>query len=299
MIEPVRLAAFDWIQQQISIYGDDIPRKILESGFEFQSNKISLVGPQGIWKPKVLKLPISITTISNGPYNDSLDTNEGLLNYKYRGTDPNHSSNKGMRELMNQKIPLIYFLSVVKGFYLAAFPVFIIQENPKTFSFTITVEDASYIKGQDQLILTEESPEYSRRSYLTSSVKQRLHQRSFRERVLSAYKKQCALCRLKHPELLDAAHIIPDNEVLGDPIIQNGISLCKIHHAAFDKNILGITPDYIIKVREDILAETDGPMLKFGLQSMQNQKLNLPSKKNEWPDQERLYIRYQRFNNAS
>ena len=92
-----------------------------------------------------------------------------------------------------------------------------------------------------------------KRSYNTIQTITRLHQRSFRERVLRAYQNQCTLCRLRHKELLDAAHIIADSEDSGEPVIQNGLSLCKIHHAAYDKHILGITPDYIIKVRTDIL----------------------------------------------
>ena len=134
-----------------------------------------------------------------------------------------------------------------------------------------------------------------RRAYLTANIKQRIHQRSFRERILAAYHNQCALCRLRHAELLDAAHIIPDSEELGLPIIQNGLSLCKIHHAAFDNHIIGISPDYIIKVRKDILYETDGPMLKYGIQSLENNKIILPQNKNNQPDRERLDIRFQRF----
>jgi len=109
-----------------------------------------------------------------------------------------------------------------------------------------------------------------RRAYATINTEVRLHQQGFRFRVLTAYQHQCSLCRLKHPELLDAAHIIGDKEDIGDPIVQNGLSLCKIHHAAFDKNILGINPDYHIHVRNDILHETDGPMLKYGLQALEH-----------------------------
>lgn len=126
-------------------------------------------------------------------------------------------------------------------------------------------------------------------------LKVRLHQQSFRERVLTAYRDQCALCRLKHRELLDAAHIISDSEPDGLPIVPNGLTLCKIHHAAFDVNIIGITPDYEIKVRKDVLEEIDGPMLKYGIQSMDGQKMMLPRSKSNQPDQDRLDVRYQRF----
>jgi predicted restriction endonuclease len=49
-----------------------------------------------------------------------------------------------------------------------------------------------------------------RRAYVTATFPRRLHQVAFRERVLRAYAERCALCRLRHQELLDAAHITPD-----------------------------------------------------------------------------------------
>ena len=49
-----------------------------------------------------------------------------------------------------------------------------------------------------------------------TATKQRLHQSTFREMVISAYNNKCSLCELKHRELLDAAHIIPDAEEYGD-----------------------------------------------------------------------------------
>ncbi len=49
------------------------------------------------------------------------------------------------------------------------------------------------------------------------------------------------LCRLKHRELLDAARIIPDNMPEGKSTIDNGLSLCKLHHSAYDAFIIGVT----------------------------------------------------------
>ncbi|MFH1160808.1 MAG: hypothetical protein V1733_07660 [bacterium] len=69
----------------------------------------------------------------------------------------------------------------------------------------------------------------------------------------------------------------------------------KIHHAAFDKNIIGINQGYQIKVREDILQEEDGPMLKYGLQSLESQQIILPKHKKDYPDRERLEIRFRTF----
>jgi predicted restriction endonuclease len=67
------------------------------------------------------------------------------------------------------------------------------------------------------------------------AVKQRLHQASFREAVITAYNGRCALSGLPEPLLLDAAHIVADrHEQLGQPVVPHGIPLSKIHHAAFD-----------------------------------------------------------------
>jgi len=81
----------------------------------------------------------------------------------------------------------------------------------------------------------------------------------FRQRVLRAYQQCCAICRLRHDELLEAAHILPDGHPLGEPVIPNGLALCKLHHAAFDLYLIGVTPDLEVTVRLDVLEEIDGP----------------------------------------
>ena len=106
----------------------------------------------------------------------------------------------------------------------------------------------------------------ARRQYVTAVVRQRLHQRGFRERVLRAYQQCCAICRLRHDALLEAAHTLPDIHLFDEPVVPNGLALCKLHHAAFDAYIIGVTPDLEVTVRLDVLQEIDGPMLQHGLQ---------------------------------
>jgi len=292
MDDQIRLAAFEWLDKQTTIYGDVLSREILANGFYFNGERITLLGPQGIWKPKIMTYPLSITSIQGSLYED-INTPEGFLKYKYRGTDPNHPDNKGLRSLISLKKPLIYFLSIVKGKYLVTWPVYIINDNIKDLVFTVAVDDVKSVKKEYEQV--GEDATYYRRSYLTSTIQTRVHQRSFRERVLLAYQNHCALCNIKHVELLDAAHIIADKEDIGDPIIPNGLALCKIHHAAFDNNFIGINSDYVIKIRTDLLLETDGPMLRYGIQSLNNAKLILPPNKIHWPDRERLERRFSAF----
>ncbi|MFC1818245.1 HNH endonuclease [Thermodesulfobacteriota bacterium] len=299
----IRLKAFDWLSKQVEIHGDVLPRQILAEGFEFDGNRVPLLGPQGIFKPRVFQqIPISITTTLSGPYDDSFDQ-DGLLQYRYRGTDPNHRDNIGLKLAAKHRIPLIYFHAIVPGKYLAVWPIYIIKADDISLTFTVAVDDATFVSRAtqedfDTLRGADSADDDARRRYITASVRQRLHQRSFRERVLHAYRGQCAFCRLKHEELLDAAHIIPDSDPGGDPLVKNGMALCKIHHAAFDKYFLGVRPDYLIEVRPDILLEHDGPMLQHGLKGLHEKRIILPTKKIQRPDPELLDQRYMIFKKA-
>ena len=285
----------------MEIHGDVLPRSILEKGFTMNNQVITLVGAKGIWKPKVFEIiPLTITTVAGGPYDDAF-SKDGFLVYRYRGTNKEHPDNVGLREAMYNQTPLIYFHGIARSKYLAVWPVFVIGDSPELLSFKIAVDeplslDTYFNKSLSGGILgISEDSTYYRRNYITSTIKARLHQKSFRERVLDAYNQQCAFCRLKRAELLDAAHIIPDTEEFGEPLVRNGLSLCKIHHATFDSNLIGVTPDYRIEVRKDLLQENDGPMLLHGIQELHKKTIVLPKYKELWPDRERLEMRFNKF----
>ena len=53
--------------------------------------------------------------------------------------------------------------------------------------------------------------------------------------MLRAYRYQCAFCNLRHGELLDAARITPDSALHGEPVVSNGMSMGRLHDAAFDR----------------------------------------------------------------
>ena len=297
MDELIRTAAFQWVEKQVNLHGGFIPRRLLDQGFEFQGKRITLTGPQGIWKPAVMELPLSIYSRPDGPYPD-FRMDDGFLVYRYRGTDPNHNDNVGLRTAMHRRIPLIYFYRVEEGKCLAEWPVYVEEDHPEELAFIVSIGAHSVVYKEQELQqgqLFFETEEQLYRRYTTTEAIQRLHQAEFRVRVLSAYKEQCSFCHLRHIQLLDAAHIIPDGEDGGEPIVPNGLSLCKIHHAAFDNNIVGVNPDYQIIVREDVLEEIDGPMLKYGIQEMHKQKMILPGKRDNWPDRNRLEVRFKCF----
>jgi putative restriction endonuclease len=139
-------------------------------------------------------------------------------------------------------------------------------------------------------------PAAPERRYALREVKARLHQASFREAVLAAYGGRCAISHLPEPRLLDAAHIVWDaDEQYGQPVVTNGLPLTKIHHAAFDANLIGIDPDYRIHVSDRLLEIHDGPFLELGLKRIAGTLIDLPRRIEDRPDRDRLALRFEEF----
>lgn len=250
---------------------------------------------RGIHKPANLNAALSIKTTytkpgKTPPYED-LVGEDGFARYKYEGLDPNHFANRSLRACLENQLPLVYFIGIAPGIFIARFPIFIIAESAQKHEFTLSFDRSE--KGFDSPSLSE-----TERRYALRQTKSRIHQPVFRQQVLRAYRSTCAVCRLKHVELLDAAHIVGDSRPEGKAIVPNGIALCKLHHAAYDRNLLGIRPDYRVEISRTLLLEVDGPLLKHGLQEMNGTTLTVPSAKNAKPDPNRLEIRYQDFLNA-
>ena len=301
--EPVRAAAFAFLADQARIRGEAwppvLPRSVLQAGFEYDGQKVPLVGPQGIFKPAAMpgKIPLSLFTAPptlhrDAPYDDEFGY--GHLIYRYRGTNPGHHENVGLRLAVKTQTPLIYFHGIVPSYYLAIWPVYIVGDQPERLAFTVAFEPGDVAAHPEVELMVEDA----KRAYAQRVVLQRLHQAGFRERVLAAYRRCCALCRLHHSPLLDAAHIIADGQPRGEPVVSNGLSLCKLHHAAFDANIIGVRPDRVVEVRRDILNETDGPMLLHGLQAVHGTRIWTPRSPGLQPSSDRLEERYEEFRRA-
>lgn len=230
------------------------------------------------------------------PYGDDVG-DDGLLRYRYFGGpgDERVHFNAGLRRAFREGLPLIYFQGVQRGLYQALAPVVILGDDPATRTFTIVCDDIELVRPDLPAAIADDV----RRRYGTQLALRRLHQAAFRRNVLDAYADSCAVCRLKIKGLLDAAHIIGDRHPLGDPVVPNGLALCKIHHAAFDQNIIGIRPDAVVELNRELLVATDGPMLRHGLQDVHRAALWVPHAPGKRPDPERLQVRYDEFRRAS
>lgn len=293
----IRTAAFAYLDR-ITTGGEQPVTWAELQRFTFSGQQVHLVSQQGIFKPKELDLPISIRTAPprtdrDRPYADE-ETGEGLILYRYRGTDPNHHENRLLRAAMYSSTPLIYLRGISKGLYVADGAV-VLDDEPSELAFLVQPLPLNSVAiGTATEERDWDAP--ARRHYL-ATVKRRTEQGAFRASVMNAYRSRCSICRLGHEELLDAAHIKPDSQG-GPSIVTNGLSLCKIHHAAYDHHILGVRPDHVAEIRTDVLAEVDGPMLRYGLQAVHGQKLHLPRSQFKRPNPEWVEERYEAFRGA-
>jgi putative restriction endonuclease len=215
-----------------------------------------------------------------------------MVDYAFMGENPDAPDNRWLKEAFENQVPIIYFLGIAPGRYQAILPAFIggwdRPSRRAQISFGIS----------EQSSLTPPATDTERR-YALRAVKQRLHQASFREAVITAYRGRCALSGLPEPMLLDAAHIVEDrHELLGQPSVRNGIPLSKIHHAAFDAHLIGIDPDYRLHVSERLLTQRDGPMLE-AIKGLNGGLLRLPKRIRDHPDRDRLALRFDRFKAAA
>ena len=272
--------------------GDGMLSRAELGSFSYGNQQVRVIDSQGgLWNPGAawpfevkLRATLSINTTKSGTYQDQ-EVSGGLWRYDYQAGS-SAGKNTKLRAALEFGFPLLWFQQQDNGRYVP-YRVFIVQDFP---------EQGYCLMAPDQyLYLAAKSESSIERRYAVREMKVRLHQPAFRARVISAYETRCAICQLRHGRLLDAAHVTPDSEAESSTAITNGLALCKIHHAAYDVNILGINSDYVVKVREDVLHEIDGPMLKHGLVEMHDREIWLPVKAENRPDKERLATRFDNF----
>lgn len=299
----MRLAAFEHVRRLSELH-NHLTSKELSPGFDFGGERIPLINPRrGIFKPRQMRHLLSIKTVFPSPgarvwYDDQREVHRQIfesdeaVDYAFMGQDPNAADNRWLREAFENQIPVIYFLGVAPGRYRAMMPTFISGWDRDSLKARIVFG----VPDQDDLAPPQSAPE---RRYALRTVKQRLHQDSFREAVIAAYDGRCAVSRLPEQRLLDAAHIVADNdERLGQPVVQNGLPLSKIHHAAFDAHLIGIDPDYRLHVSDRLLDQHDGPLLE-ALKQLKGERLHLPGRTRDYPDRDRLARRFERFRDAA
>jgi len=299
----IRTVAFEHVRNLRDVHGE-LTSSQLAAGFPFNGQRIPLINPQrGIFKPQQMTNLLSIRTVFPAKgrkvwYDDQTEAHKQIfasdetVDYAFMGTDPNAADNRWLREAFENQTPIIYFLGTAPGRYQPMLPTFIVGWSARALKAKL----AFGLPDQPELTAPENAIE---RRYALREVKQRLHQSTFREALIAAYGGRCALSGLPAPDLLDAAHIIADrDELMGQPVIPNGLALSKLHHAAFDTHLIGIDPDYRVHVSDRLMTLKDGPQLE-ALKELDGGMIVRPGRQRDCPDRERLAVRFERFRSVA
>lgn len=262
--------------------------KQISAGFEFQGRKVFLANKaRGIFKPEQLAdaaLSIKTTIPRAGRiarYDDQIASNEPYFAYKYQGDSASSNSpdNVYLRNCLIRGLPVIYFYGVSESVYD---PIICIVARDIPSKGVFHVEPAEFGEAwplRHSMVADAPMQTSFEREYAVTMTKRRLHQDKFRELILHAYRERCAVCSLPGRLLLDAAHLVPDADSRGEASAANGLCLCKLHHAAFDSHMFGISPAKIIHVKDNIMDTRDGELFEVGLRSIQGRYLAEPRSK--------------------
>lgn len=306
----LRRWALEHILGLVERYDGLIHLDVLRQGFPIPNGRLSYGSfYDGIHRPKEFGGAAALSLVTtppkdrqDAPYDDGYDELTRTFTYRYRRprTDSPRArlaaaaDNRAMRAAFELGVPLIYFNGIAPSQYSPVAPIYLTHDDP----VNEVVEFQAALPVPDAAPLEVAADEITRR-YATRQAHFRLHQHRFRQTILRAYNTQCAVCRLREAPLLQAAHIIQDPDPEGLATVANGIALCAIHHLAYDRNLLGISPDGLVHIASRLLEEIDGPMLRVGLQGFHGETIGMPRRRQDRPDQDRLEIRFARFQSVA
>lgn len=291
--DDVRSSCFASLDVLCARYGEEVPYPGgLAAGFNFRGRKIPFLSTQkGIFRAAAQTGPaaLAIQTSWKSPYGDT-ETESGYR-YAYRAGPIDQPDNRALRAAFTLRVPIVHFVATRPNYYKPLYPCFVTEDDPADRWVLVSPGRIVGPLDEQEPVIVEDPLE---RQYVFRETRVRVHQARFRGRVIPAYRNLCAICRLKEPRLLDAAHIVSDVQVHGGPVISNGVSLCSIHHRAFDEEFVGISPDFEVHISHRLLEEEDGPMLEV-LKGFHGQPIELPQRRAWHPDRERLAERFERF----
>lgn len=295
--EGVRTACFLALDLLRERFGDELPYQGgLDQKFWYEGIRVPFFQRmKGIHRARIQagRAALAVLTSYKSPYGDE-ETEDGFL-YDYRAGSIDQPDNHALREACELRVPIVYFRGTRPGWYHAEYPCYVEDDDP--VAKRVLIRPGRIVRGLDEP-QTWPIEDLIERRYAVRETRVRLHQAGFRGRVLPAYRHQCAVCRLKETRLLDAAHILGDPDPGGVASVSNGLSLCTIHHRAFDQDLVGVSPDYKVHVARRLLDDDDGPMLDL-LKGAEGTAIVVPRQMRSRPDQELLAARFGRFRSAA
>ena len=165
----------------------------------------------------------------------------------------------GNREIIRQTLIYVYLLDFKGGI-----------EN--------LIAEGQQITEYGQLLINEvEHPFSSQKPTAPIPAESPIRSAGFRQVIMGLYDYTCAVCELRIVTMdgesaTDAAHIIPFRISKSDDV-RNGISLCKLHHWAFDKGLISLNETYQVVVSP---LMSDRRPTEWMLTAFQDKPIRLP-----------------------
>ena len=291
--ESLRIACFLALDALRARFGDDVPwsrsGEGLGQGFVFEGRRVAFGSQPGIYRARQQRGPAALTikTSIDDPYGDLDHRTEDGLWYAYQSGPMDNHHNQALLAAYALGVPVAYFEATAKACYHVEYPCYVIDNDQHARRVRVVVGH------RPDGVIPQLADDPIERRYAERLVLTRLHQAHFRRRVLNAYSARCAVCSLREQRLLDGAHIVEDRREGGIAAVRNGLSLCTIHHRAFDSDLVGVSPDYEVRVAQRLRDDIDGPMLDL-LKRAHGSLIRLP-RPHLRPDRELLAERYDRF----
>ena len=161
------------------------------------------------------------------------------------------------------------------------------SSNKKQIEDVLTINESLQDSTWDKLDSSESvNTDGLPKMYLKKSLFREVF---FRKSVVHLYDYRCAFCRLKvtrslSQSIVDGAHIKPFSEFY-DNRVDNGLSLCKNHHWAFDRGWFAVDDRYQIIVASDLQEDSPHPRL---MKEFHGELILLPNSEQYYPRKDAL-----------
>lgn len=293
----LRTAALQGVQRLWRRHGDAVPYPAIDEGFVYQGERIPFFSTfEGVYKPAQLQVgTLSVRTTIASRYTDERISDDEVW-YDY---SPKPERNDWLRDCLELQLPLLYFLQVKSEppvEYLVFAPVEVVEDDPTRQRFRLDLSPSRLYEDEPDLYRETPVPDdihrVFERKYGVTETRTRLFQAHFRREVLEAYGRRCAVCSLGEGPILDGAHIVPDSEELGEPSVTNGLSLCALHHRAYDRDLMGVRPDLTVHVFRDRMEHPDEEASEV-IAEFDGEDLRVPGREKFRPEQDLVQMRWE------
>ena len=295
----MRLAAAGTLARLSQIYRDAVPWSEIAKGFPFLGGRIMFASQAlGIFKPRQMDRVLSIKTVvpregRGAQYSDQVadGSENGMWVYDMRERNPAHPQNHWLKTAWTEGLPLIYLRGLAPSVYLPSFPVYVTDWDAGAGQVRVAL-GLECTSQQDLVEPALMGRELSRYTY--GRMQNRVSVARFRVDVLEAYQDTCALSGLAQPQLVDAVPIAPGGSG-GRLDVTEGLCMSRLHHAAFDANLLGIDPDGRVHFSEQLGASASRNSFVRHLMVVAGRRIAMPRAPEFQPNRDLLAARFEQF----